>query len=169
MKRLALSALVTLGLDQASKLGVIHLVGLRERGEVDVIDPLLNFRWAENRGMNFGLFYSDAELGRWLLIVLALAISAWVIHWMHRNRFGKWAEISAGILVGGAIGNVIDRLAYGYVADFLNMSCCGIENPYSFNVADIAIFAGAAGLVLFTGNKPANKAAKPPAKRRKTP
>jgi signal peptidase II len=165
MKRLALSALVTLGLDQASKLGVIHLVGLRERGEVDVIDPLLNFRWAENRGMNFGLFYNDAELGRWLLIVLALAISAWVIHWMRRNRFGKWAEISAGILVGGAIGNVIDRLAYGYVADFLNMSCCGIENPYSFNVADIAIFAGAAGLVLFTGNK----AAKPPAKRRKTP
>ncbi|MBL4929619.1 signal peptidase II [Fuscibacter oryzae] len=169
MRQLALSALITLALDQASKLGVIHLVGLRERGEVNVIDPLLNFRWAENRGMNFGLFYSEADLGRWLLIGLALVISAWVIHWVRQNRFGKWAQVSAGVLVGGAIGNVIDRLAYGYVADFLNMSCCGIENPFSFNVADVAIFAGALGLVAFTGGSGANKAAKPGPKRRKTP
>ena len=54
------------------------------------------------------------------------------------------------------MGNVIDRLAFGAVADFLNMSCCGIENPYAFNVADIAIFAGAAGLALFAeAKKPA--------------
>lgn len=169
MRRLALSALITLALDQASKLGVIHLVGLREKGEVNVIDPLLNFRWAENRGMNFGLFYSDASLGRWLLIGLALIISGWVIHWVRQNRFGTWAQVSAGVLVGGALGNVIDRLAYGYVADFLNMSCCGIENPFSFNVADVAIFAGALGLVVFTGASGGNKAAKPGPKRRKTP
>ena len=50
------------------------------------------------------------------------------------------------VLVGGAIGNVIDRIIYGAVADFLNMSCCGFNNPYAFNVADIAIFAGAIGL-----------------------
>ncbi len=49
--------------------------------------------------------------------------------------------------------NVIDRIVYGAVADFLNMSCCGIENPYAFNVADISIFAGAFGLILFTGGK----------------
>lgn len=49
------------------------------------------------------------------------------------------------------MGNVIDRVAYGAVADFLNMSCCGIENPFSFNVADVAIFLGAIGLVLLTG------------------
>jgi signal peptidase II len=60
------------------------------------------------------------------------------------------------LLVGGAIGNVIDRIAYGAVADFLNMSCCGFENPYAFNVADIAIFAGAFGLVVFSG-KPTGK------------
>ena len=89
-----------------------------------------------------------------LHIGLALVISGWVIHWMRQNRFGKWAELSAGVLVGGALGNVIDRIWYGAVADFLNMSCCGFENPYAFNVADIAIFAGAFGLVLFTG-KPA--------------
>jgi signal peptidase II len=51
------------------------------------------------------------------------------------------------------LGNVVDRIAYGGVADFLNMSCCGIENPYAFNVADIAIFVGALGLVLFSGGK----------------
>lgn len=152
MTRLFLTALLTFALDQASKLGVIRLLSLRDRGEIDVIDPLLNFRWAENRGMNFGLLSNDAEFSRWLLIVLALAISGWVVLWVRKGSFGRWSEIAAGLLVGGALGNVVDRLAYGYVADFLNMSCCGIENPFSFNIADIAIFAGALGLVLFTGN-----------------
>ena len=64
-------------------------------------------------------------------------------------------QIAAGLLVGGAAGNVIDRLIYGAVADFLNMSCCGIDNPFAFNVADIAIFAGAVGLILFTGKEKA--------------
>jgi signal peptidase II len=156
MTRLLLTALLTFALDQASKLGVIRLLSLPDRGEIDVIDPLLNFRWAENRGMNFGLLSNDAELSRWLLIVLALAISGWVVLWVRKGGFGPWSEIAAGLLVGGALGNVVDRLAYGYVADFLNMSCCGIENPFSFNIADIAIFAGALGLVLFTGT-PAGK------------
>jgi signal peptidase II len=71
---------------------------------------------------------------------------------MRRERGNAGADLGRGLLVGGALGNVIDRIAYGAVADFLNMSCCGIENPYAFNVADIAIFAGALGLVLFTGD-----------------
>lgn len=166
MRRLALTALLTLAVDQASKLGVIHGLHLPERGEVNVLDPLLNFRWAENRGVNFGLFSNSAEAMRWVLIALALVISAWVIRWVLREGFGLWAQISAGLLVGGALGNVIDRLAYGYVADFLNMSCCGIENPYAFNVADIAIFAGALGLVVFTGKSGAGKQGP---NRRKTP
>jgi signal peptidase II len=62
---------------------------------------------------------------------------------------------------------VIDRIAYGAVADFLNMSCCGIENPYAFNVADISIFAGAIGLILFTAGKRRNRA-KPPNRKGKT-
>ena len=57
------------------------------------------------------------------------------------------------MLIGGALGNVIDRIVYGAVADFLNMSCCGFDNPFAFNVADIAIFIGAFGLILFTGEK----------------
>jgi signal peptidase II len=70
---------------------------------------------------------------------------------------GRLGRNRGRALIGGAIGNVIDRIAYGAVADFLNMSCCGIENPYAFNVADIAIFAGALGLVLFTGTPGGNK------------
>ena len=77
---------------------------------------------------------------------------------MRRER-GNWkAELSGGLLVGGALGNIVDRIAYGAVADFLNMSCCGIENPYAFNVADIAIFLGAVGLVfLADGRKDGEK------------
>ena len=160
MRRLGLSALATLAADQATKLAVIYGLDLPHRGEVDVIDPLLNFRWAENRGVNFGLFSHDADAMRWVLIVLATVISAWLFDWARREGFGRWGMISAGLLIGGAAGNVVDRLAYGYVADFLNMSCCGLENPYAFNVADIAIFAGAIGLVLFTGKGQSGRAAR---------
>ena len=160
MRALGLAALLTLAIDQASKLGVIHGLDLPNRGEMDVIDPLLNFRWAENRGVNFGLMSNDAEATRWVLIALAVVISGWVIYWARRDNFGRWGQISAGLLVGGAAGNVVDRLAYGYVADFLNMSCCGIENPYAVNVAGIAIFAGAIGLVLFTGKSQSGGAAR---------
>ena len=66
--------------------------------------------------------------------------------------------LSAGLLVGGALGNVVDRLVYGYVVDFLNMSCCGIRNPYVFNIADIFIFAGAIGLIAFEGRARRKKA-----------
>jgi signal peptidase II len=69
-----------------------------------------------------------------------------------------WAQISTGLLIGGALANVVDRLVYGYVLDFLNMSCCGINNPFVFNIADIFIFAGAIGLVIFTDDS----SAKPP-------
>lgn len=142
-------------IDQASKYLVVHLLDLRRLGTIDVLPPLLNFRMAWNRGVNFGLFSNDAEVGKWLLIAVAVAISVWVAVWVHRDGAGRAALISAGLLIGGAAGNVLDRLIYGAVADFLNMSCCGIDNPFAFNVADIAIFAGAAGLILFTGRKKA--------------
>lgn len=151
MRTFWISALATFGLDQASKTAVLYGLNLRERGEIDVFPPFLVFRMAWNQGINFGLLAHGSDLARWGLIVLALAISGWVIWWMRTER-GNWkAELSAGLLVGGALGNVIDRMAYGAVADFLNMSCCGIENPYAFNVADISIFAGALGLVFFAG------------------
>jgi signal peptidase II len=140
-------------LDQATKYLVVHMLNLRTVGEIDVFPPILNFRMAWNYGVNFGLFSGDADALRWVLIALALLVVLFVLVWMWRNPPGKVGLLSAGILVGGALGNVIDRFLYGAVADFLNMSCCGIENPYAFNVADIAIFAGALGLVLFADSK----------------
>ena len=162
MRALWITAVIVFVLDQLSKLAVIRLLALPELGEIYVIDPIFNLRWAENRGVNFGLFSNSADFMRWVLIAVAVGISAWVIWWLWREKAARLAMIAGGLLVGGALGNVIDRVAYGYVADFITMACCGFENPYSFNVADIAIFAGALGLVFFSG-KPTKPA------RRKTP
>lgn len=137
-------------LDQFSKYVVVHALDLVNRLHIEVWPPFITFRMAWNRGVNFGLF-SGLDM-RWALIVLALVISGLVLYWVRRDGGNRWTHISAGLLVGGALGNVVDRLLYGAVADFLNMSCCGISNPYAFNVADIAIFAGAIGLVIFTGD-----------------
>jgi signal peptidase II len=164
MRRFWITAAAIFVSDQLLKLAVVHGLNLIERGEIDVFPPFLVFRMAWNRGINFGLFSGDSDITRWVLIAIALVISAWVVWWMRSER-GNWkAEVSGGLLVGGALGNVIDRIVYGAVADFLNMSCCGIENPYAFNVADISIFLGAVGLVLFAGNPP--KAGKPTLPRR---
>ena len=138
-------------IDQVTKWIVVHLMDLKTAGAIDLVPPYLNLRMAWNTGINFGLFSGDTDTTRWILIAIAILISSWVVWWMRKEESGPWARASAGLLVGGALGNVVDRVLYGAVADFLNMSCCGIENPYVFNVADISIFAGAIGLILFTG------------------
>lgn len=142
-----------IALDQISKILVVQILDLKSRGVIDVFSPFLTFRMAWNRGVNFGLFSSGSDTARWILIALSIGISAWVARWVLKENAGPRAFISAGLLIGGAIGNVIDRLVYGAVADFLNMSCCGFDNPFAFNIADVAIFLGAIGLILFTGNK----------------
>jgi len=142
--------------DQASKYLVVHWMDLRTVGEIDVLPPLLNLRMAWNYGVNFGLFAEDSDLTRWVLVVVAVIISGAVLWWVHHDPAGRAGQISAGLLVGGALGNVVDRLLYGAVADFLNVSCCGLDNPYAFNIADIAVFAGAIGMVLFAGSETEN-------------
>ena len=139
--------------DQASKYLIVHWMNLRELGEIIVIPGLFNLRMAWNYGVNFGLFAEDNSLTRWVLIAVALIISGAVVWWTHHEASGPMARIAAGLLVGGALGNVVDRLLYGAVADFLNVTCCGLNNPYAFNIADIAVFAGAVGMVIFTGAK----------------
>lgn len=139
--------------DQASKYLVVHSMNLRELGEITVLPGLLNLRMAWNYGVNFGLFAENGNLTRWVLIAVALIISGAVLWWTHHEENGPIARIAAGLLIGGALGNVVDRLLYGAVADFLNVTCCGFNNPYSFNIADIAVFAGAVGMVIFTGAK----------------
>ncbi|QQA44870.1 signal peptidase II [Pelagovum pacificum] len=144
--------------DQATKYIVVHWMDLVSEMRIDIWPPFLTFRMAWNRGVNFGLFSGfDA---RWVLVGLAIVISLAVLWWIHRDGGSRMARFSAGLLVGGAIGNVVDRVLYSAVADFINMTCCGIENPYAFNIADIAIFIGAIGLAFFTGksdHKPAER------------
>lgn len=137
-------------LDQATKWLVVHWLDLATRLQIEVLPPYLNFRMAWNTGVNFGIL-SNLDM-RWVLVAFALVISGLVLYWVSRDKGGRWSQISAGLLVGGALGNIVDRVLYGAVADFLNMSVPGIENPYSFNIADIAVFLGAVGLVIFTGD-----------------
>ncbi len=150
-------------IDQFSKWAVVQGMGLAEAIQIEVLPPYLVFRYGENRGINFGLFDSGNPAMPWILmgISLVLVLAVWI--WVWRGQKGRGMQLAAGLLIGGALGNVIDRALYGYVLDFLNMSCCGIRNPYVFNLADVFIFAGAIGLALFdsdTGKK---------SPRRKTP
>lgn len=137
--------------DQASKWAVIHGMELARVRVIDVYPPLLNFIYGENHGINFGL--GGDAVNAWVWIVLALAICSAVLWWVRGAQVGRLGLICAGFLVGGALGNVVDRLIYGYVLDFLNMSCCGINNPFVFNVADIFVFAGAIGLVFLVPDR----------------
>ncbi len=158
MRLATILALSVIAADQASKWFVVAGLRLEERLFIEVIPGVFNLTMAWNRGINFGLLSSYSDAMRWGLIVLALAICAWVWVWAWREAGNRWFQASAGVLVGGALGNVIDRLVWGAVADFINLTCCGIANPYAFNVADAAIFAGALGLILFAGRKPPTQA-----------
>jgi signal peptidase II len=147
LRRALAVALLVLLVDRALKIWIVQGLDLQSRFFIEVWDPYLNLAMAWNRGVNFGLFdFGDA--GRWVLVALAIGISAALLWWARRAR-DWWIPLGAGLVVGGAIGNAWDRVQWGAVADFINMSCCGIRNPYAFNVADVAIFAGAGLLILF--------------------
>lgn len=143
-------AVVIFVIDQASKYWIVQILELKTVRAIDVLPPYLNLRMAWNTGINFGVF---SGANRWIWITVAMVIVGAVLWWVHTDPQGRWQRISAGLLVGGALGNVIDRLIYGAVADFLNMSCCGFNNPTSFNVADIAVFVGAFGMIIFHTDK----------------
>lgn len=151
-RQFALATSLTFALDQITKLAVVHWLDLINVKFIPVIPGFIHFIMAWNEGINFGLLSGLGDYSRWILIVIALVISIAVTWWM-RGEPNPRAQIAAGLLVGGAIGNIFDRLIYGAVADFLNITCCGIRNPFSFNVADITIFIGAIGLIIFSTDK----------------
>ncbi len=152
MRLLFLVALAAFAVDQATKYAVIYGLDLITLRRIDVAPPYLVFRKGLNTGINFGLFSGGGHVARYGLALLAVAISAVLVLWA--RRFTRAIEfVVAGLLVGGALGNAVDRLFHPGVLDFLNLSCCGIDNPYIFNVADVFIFAGAIGLALFSGSE----------------
>ena len=145
MLRLAIVSLIAFGLDRLSKFIVLHRLDLDAVHRLAVWPPYLDLVMAWNKGVNFGFLKGfDA---RWLLVALSVAVSAALFIWA-RNLPGWLAAIASGAVIGGALGNAYDRVVYGAVADYINMSCCSINNPYSFNVADVFIFVGAIFLVI---------------------
>lgn len=149
MIRAALFSVLFFAIDQISKWAILERLNLDEIGIYEVFHPYLVFSMGWNKGINFGLFGDSPEIMQWALIALAVVISGLLLNWS-RDFGGRWAHILIGMVIGGALGNAVDRIRFGAVVDFLNMSCCGIENPYVFNIADVFVFAGLIGLALFS-------------------
>ncbi|MFS2028458.1 signal peptidase II [Massilia sp. GER05] len=147
--RTAVASLVFFGLDRLSKIVIVERLDLASVHQIPAWPPYLNFVMAWNKGVNFGLLNGfDA---RWLLVAISIVASIALAFWV-RNKSGWPLLLASGAIIGGALGNAYDRIVYGAVADYINVSCCGIDNPYSFNVADVWIFGGALFLVLATGS-----------------
>jgi signal peptidase II len=143
-----IAAVAVLALDQASKLWLLFVFDIARRGAV-AVTPFFDLVLAWNVGISFGWFQNDSQLAQiGLMIVKAVAVIVLAI-WMARSRT-PLATIALGLIIGGAIGNGIDRFAYGAVVDFalFHLQIGGnTYNWYVFNLADVAIVAGVAALL----------------------
>ena len=135
---------LTLVADQATKLYTLFLFDLPVREPVRLA-PFLDLIVVWNRGISYGLFQQDSEIGRWGLVAISLAAALGLSLWIRRAS-GRILALSLGLIVGGALGNAIDRVAYGAVFDFIHLHV-GSFSWYVFNVADAAIVAGVVGLL----------------------
>ena len=130
---------VTLLLDQASKLGVLHGLDI-EHTQPIIVSPVFDLILVWNRGISYGLFQQDSPTGQLVLLVgTGLAIMGLLV-WMARVKQARLA-VALGFLTGGAVGNAIDRAAYGAVVDFLHLHWNN-WSWYVFNLADAAIVVG---------------------------
>ena len=103
---------------------------------------------AWNKGINFGLFESESLTQVYFLFLISVLISLALFFWVRKTK-NYAIQLSSALVIGGAVGNAIDRLLYGSEADFINLTCCGVKNPFSFNLADVFIFIGIIGLIYF--------------------
>ena len=140
----AFIALLTLALDQASKLWLLFGYDLPVK-EPLVLAPFLELLVVWNRGISYGLFQQYSEFGRWALLAVSVAAAVGLSVWMAKTP-SRLLAASLGLIVGGAVGNAIDRVAYGAVFDFVHFHV-GSFSWYVFNVADAAIVAGVIGLL----------------------
>ena len=148
MYKILLFSFIFLTLDQLSKWFVVFYLELQHKLYLNLNNQFINFYMAWNKGINFGLFQGDSVTQAYLLTAASVVISMVFFIWL-RNVERLIIHTLAALVVGGALGNAIDRLLYGAVADFINVTCCGFRNPYSFNLADVFIFIGLIGLLVF--------------------
>jgi signal peptidase II len=139
-----LTAAVILILDQVSKW--VILIEVMDPPRVIPLTPFFNLVLGWNRGISFGMLDGDSNLNLWLLPLLALAIIVALVVWLARTDGGLVA-LALGLIIGGAAGNVVDRLLHGAVLDFLDFHAAGWHWP-AFNVADAGITVGAGLLIL---------------------
>lgn len=149
----AAAALGALALDQLSKAFVIDAMAMDARDPI-VLAPFLNLALRWNHGISFSLLQQDTPLGRLVLIGFALAAILFLSVWLWRTR-DSLAAIALGAIIGGALGNGLDRLVHGAVADFLDLRLFG-RNLFVFNIADAAINLGV-GLLLLDALLGANR------------
>ncbi len=139
----ALAATVVVA-DQLSKWWITEVV-MQPPRTIEIL-PVFNIVLGHNRGVSFGLFDNPSTYGQWVLAALALAIAAALAVWLWRTD-RRPAAAALGLIIGGAIGNVIDRVTIGAVVDFLDFHWADLHWP-AFNFADSAITVGAVALVL---------------------
>ena len=126
--------------DQLTKWIVTYPLDLQRRQVIELVG-FFDLRWVENRGVSMGFLTADSDLGRWLLVLLTAGISAGVSLWLWRERRRDDA-IALAFVLGGALGNIVDRIRYGYVVDFADLHF-GEWRPFLiFNVGDAAITIG---------------------------
>ena len=151
-----MAALMTLIADQVTKVWALFYSPLAEKLSVPLL-PFLELVVVWNRGISYGLFQQHTEWGRWLLVALSVAAVIGFSLWLRRVE-SRVLALSLGLLIGGAAGNLIDRVVFGAVFDFIHLHW-GRFSWYVFNIADAAIVAGVAGLLydawLTRGEKPA--------------
>ena len=143
-----IAAIVALVLDQASKLWLLFVFDLARRGAVK-ITPFFDLVLAWNVGISFGWLQSESQLAQIALMAIKAVAVVVLAIWMARSRT-RIATVALGLIIGGAIGNAIDRFAYGAVVDFalFHVQIGGnVFNWYVFNLADVAIVAGVAALL----------------------
>jgi signal peptidase II len=126
--------------DQLVKWVVIELLQLQQRGEIGLL-PIFRLRWVENRGVSMGLLTADSDTARWGLVAMTAAIALFVAFWMWREKH-RGDALALSLVLGGALGNIVDRIRFGYVVDYADLHFGDISPFLVFNVADAAITIG---------------------------
>jgi signal peptidase II len=132
-------------LDQLAKWVVLNVFNLEAIRNIEIIS-IFDLTYVENRGISFGLFTAGSETGRWLLVGLTLIVSAGVAIWMWREKI-RGDVLALALILGGAIGNIIDRARFGYVVDFADLHFGEFRPFLIFNIADACITIGVLLLV----------------------
>ena len=132
--------------DQLTKWIVSVPLALQARGQIELL-PIFDLTWVENRGISLGLLHADGELGRWLLVGMTAAIAIGVAWWISREE-KRGDQLALSLVLGGALGNIVDRVRLGYVVDFADLHFGAFRPFLVFNVGDAAISIGVVILLL---------------------